>query len=392
MFGSIYIGLSGLNAYSRGLQMVSNNVTNLNSQGFKSSTVNFSDLFGNQGSGGLSFSSGEGSAGHGVEVGGSHYDMDQGELRQTDRDLDLAVDGSGFMMLMRGDEVAYTRTGSFEVDKDGYIVLSGTEYRLATLDSAGHPVSLSIDSSRTSTPQITTAIKFANNLSSDAPTAIVSDIKVYDKDGGVHTWKITFTRNTDVWTVTGIDDKGASLKPDTPPPTLKFVNNALDPATPTLTLTEEDVGLSVNLDLSAVKSFTGGTGSTLSASRLDGYALGSLTSVKVNSKGELELGYSNDQKKQLGAVAVADFRDPSALKQRSGGLFTESGNAGRQLMTTEDPRGGNILSRRIEASNVDLSAEFGDLILIQRGFQASSQIISVSNDMIQQLFGIRGQG
>jgi flagellar hook protein FlgE len=61
-------------------------------------------------------------------------------------------------------------------------------------------------------------------------------------------------------------------------------------------------------------------------------------------------------------------------------------------MTTADPRGGNVVSKRLEASNVDLSAEFGDLILIQRGFQASSQIISVSNDMIQQLFGIRGQG
>ncbi|MEO8374660.1 MAG: flagellar hook-basal body complex protein, partial [Sphingomonas bacterium] len=201
MFGSIYIGLSGLNAYSRGLQMVSNNVTNLNSQGFKSSSVNFSDLFGAQGNGGLSFSSGEGPAGHGVEVGGSHYDMAQGELRQTDRDLDLAVDGSGFMMLMRGDEVAYTRTGSFEVDKDGYIVLSGTEYRLAMLDPSGHPVNVSIDTSRGSEPKPTTTVKFANNLSADATTAgtggapdtpvMVSDIKVYDKNGGAHTWKVS---------------------------------------------------------------------------------------------------------------------------------------------------------------------------------------------------------
>ncbi|GAA0303258.1 flagellar hook protein FlgE [Sphingomonas oligophenolica] len=394
MFGAIYIGLSGLNAYSRGLQMVSNNVTNLNSQGFKSSTVNFRDLFGAQGNGGLSFSSGEGSAGHGVEVGGSNYDMAQGELRQTNRDLDLAVDGSGFLMLMRGEEVAYTRTGSFEVDKDGFITLSGTDYRLATLDSSGHPVSLSIDNSRTSSPQATTAIKFANNLSADASAPILlSDIKVYDKNGGAHTWKITLTRDTSTpgqWTVSGIDDKGNTLTPASQ--TLKIVNGLADPANSTLSLTEGDVALSVNLDFSGIKSFTAGTASTLSASAVDGYALGSLTSVTVNDKGELELGYSNEQKVQLGAVAVADFRDPSALKQRSGGLFTDSGSAGRQLLTTEDPRAGNVVSKRLEASNVDLSAEFGDLILIQRGFQASSQIISVSNDMIQQLFGIRGQG
>lgn len=407
MFGSIYIGLSGLNAYSRGLQMVSNNVTNLNSQGFKSSSVNFSDLFGAQGNGGLSFSSGEGPAGHGVEVGGSHYDMAQGELRQTDRDLDLAVDGSGFMMLMRGDEVAYTRTGSFEVDKDGYIVLSGTEYRLAMLDPSGHPVNVSIDTSRGSEPKPTTTVKFANNLSADATTAgtggapdtpvMVSDIKVYDKNGGAHTWKVSFMRDTTVpgqWSVKVTDEKGTDIASQA----LKFIAGKPDPTTTTLifadTFNDTDTtnDLSVSLDFSDITSYTAGNAETLSARSTDGYALGSLTSVKVNNKGELELGYSNDQKKQLGAVAVADFRDPSALKQRSGGLFTDSGSAGRQLMTTDDPRGGNIVSRRLEASNVDLSAEFGDLILIQRGFQASSQIISVSNDMIQQLFGIRGQG
>jgi flagellar hook protein FlgE len=402
MFGSIYIGLSGLNAYSRGLQMVSNNVTNLNSQGFKSSTVNFRDLFGAQGDGGLSFSSGEGSAGHGVEVGGSHYDMGQGELRQTNRDLDLSVDGSGFLMLMRGEEVAYTRTGSFEVDKDGYIVLSGTDYRLATLDSSGHPVSVSINSSRSSVPQATTTVKFANNLSSDANTAptgtsttpnpvTVPDIKVYDKNGVAHIWKVSFVKDTSAtaqWTVTVTDDKSATIGTQT----LKFSAGLPDPTTTALTFTDTNSDLSVSLDFSNITSYSGGSISTLSSASVDGFALGSLTSVKVNDKGELELGYSNDQKKQLGAVAVADFRDPSALKQRSGGLFTDSGSAGRQLMTTADPRGGNVVSRRLEASNVDLSAEFGDLILIQRGFQASSQIISVSNDMIQQLFGIRGQG
>ncbi|MEO9130644.1 MAG: flagellar hook-basal body complex protein [Sphingomonas sp.] len=405
MFGSIYIGLSGLNAYSRGLQMVSNNVTNLNSQGFKSSTVNFRDLFGAQGDGGLSFSSGQGPAGHGVEVGGSHYDMGQGELRQTNRDLDLAVDGSGFLMLMRGEEVAYTRTGSFEVDKDGYIVLAGTEYRLAMLDPSGHPVNVSINGFRSSEPKATTTVKFANNLSADATTAgtggavdtpvTVPDIKVYDKNGSARTWKVSFTKDPSVagqWSVKVTDDKGASIDAQA----LKFIAGKPDPATAKLTFTDTrgdtdtTNDLSVSLDFSSITSYSGGN--TLSAASVDGIELGSLTSVRVNDKGELELGYSNSQKNQLGAVAVADFQDPSALKQRSGGLFTDSGSAGRQLMATADPRGGNVVSKRLEASNVDLSAEFGNLILIQRGFQASSQIISVSNDMIQQLFGIRGQG
>ena len=130
MFGSIYIGMSGLAAYSRGLQQISNNVANLNAQGFKGSTVSFSNLLG----------SGDLSGGHGVQNAPEHLNFAQGELRQTDRDLDMAVQGNGFLMLMRGKDTFYTRTGSFEVDKDGFIVLTGTDYRLATLnDASGRP-------------------------------------------------------------------------------------------------------------------------------------------------------------------------------------------------------------------------------------------------------------
>lgn len=391
MFGSIYIGLSGLNAYSRGLQQVSNNVTNLNSQGFKASTVSFSDLFGTQGNGGLSYSAGEGQPGHGIRNGATQIDLKQGELRQTERDLDLAVDGSGFMMLMRGDEIAYTRTGSFAVDKDGFIVLSGTEYRLATLDGTGHPVSLSIDNARSSPPLATTKVTFANNLSSSATTFSVSDVKVIDANGGEHVWQVKFTKDTTAtgqWTVTVTDDKAATIGTQT----LKFARGKFDPATTALSFTDTASDLTVNFDMTAVTSFSAGDISTLQAAQVDGYKLGTITSVTIDDDGELEIGYSNAQKNKIGAVAIADFRDPQALKQRSGGLFTDEGAAGRSLLTSADPRVGKVLSRRLEASNVDLSREFGDLILIQRGFQASSQIISVTNDMIQQLFGIRGQG
>jgi len=112
----------------------------------------------------------------------------------------------------------------------------------------------------------------------------------------------------------------------------------------------------------------------------------------VNATGNLELAYSNEQKLDLGAVALADFRDTQSLVEKDGGLFTYNGSGERMYLASSDPRVGLVKARQLEASNVDLSKQFGDLILIQRGFQASSQIVSVSNDMIQQLFGIRGQG
>jgi flagellar hook protein FlgE len=392
MFGSIYVGLSGLNAYSRGLQQISNNVTNLNASGFKGSTVAFTDLVGINGHGGASYSGGPGGGGNGVEIGDTRIDFKQGELRQTDRDLDLAIDGSGFMVLMRGEEVLYTRTGSFEVDKDGFIVLAGTEYRLATLDSSGRPVSLSIDASRTSTPTKTTTIKFADNLSSTATTYGISDVKVYDETGGEHIWQIKFDKAEGAlneWKITITDDKAKTVGTQT----LKFVQGQVDPTTNKLVFEDTDGKLSVTLDFSQnVTSFSAGTVSTLRKASVDGYKVGAITSIRVNDTGKLEIGYSNEQKKELGAIAIADFRDPQALDQRSGGLFHDTGLAQRELMTSDSKRVGKVLSRRLEASNVDLAKAFGELILIQRGFQASSQIISVSNDMIQQLFGIRGQG
>jgi flagellar hook protein FlgE len=393
MLGAIYIGLSGLEAYAKGLEQVSNNVTNLNTQGFKASTVTFDDVFGAQDNGGLSFSSGEESTGHGVKNGTSQLDLTEGQLNQTDRDLDLAIDGSGFLMLMRGTEVAYTRTGSFEVDKDGYITLSGTDYRLATMDSSGHPVAVSVDASRTSPPAATSKITLSDNVSADATEPVsVSNIVVYDKTGAQHTWAMTFTKDTTTagqWTMSVVDETGKTIGTSQP---VKFTaGGVIDPTSTSLSIIDSATGLTVAVDLSGVTSFSGAT-STVQAASVDGYGQGTITTVTVNEAGQLELGYSNSQKKELGAVAIADFRDPQELTQRTGGLFTDNGNAGREVLASGDPRVGTVVSRQLEASNVDLSKEFSDLILIQRGFQASSQIISVANDMLQQLFGIRGQG
>jgi flagellar hook protein FlgE len=402
MFGAIYVGLSGLNAYSQGLQQVSNNVSNLNSSGFKGSNVAFSNTVGANSTGGLSLTGSSSDGVGGVELGDLQRDFTQGELRQTQRDLDLAIDGSGFLVLTRGDQTFYTRTGSFEVDKDGFIVLAGTDYRLATLDGSGRAVTLSIDSFRTNPPEKTTTIKFADNLSStatnDATTGIafsLSDVKVFDELGGEHTWAVQFAKDTSAtaspgdWIVTVKDNAGATIGQQT----LKFNLGVVDPTTSKLTFADSASGLSVVLDFSEnVTSYSSGQVSTLRTSSVDGHALGNVATVTVNGDGQIEIGYSNQEKKTLGAIAIADFRDPQALEQRTGGLYIDKGDAGRQLFSTESKEAGRVLGHRLEASNVDLAKQFGDLITIQRGYQASSQIISVANDMIQQLFGIRGQG
>ncbi len=391
MFGAIFVGMSGLQAYSKGLQQISNNISNLNSLGFKTSKVSFSNLEVSRDIGGISLQGGSQGGTGGVSLANTVLNFGAGELQQTSRDLDIAVDGTGLLVLLKGTEVRYTRTGSFEIDKDGFLVLAGTEWRLATLDDSGRAVAVSIDPSRTNAPVKTTKAIFADNLSSSATSYNINDINVFDTTGVKNVWQASFTRpetSTD-WTVKVTDEKGTVIGEKI----LSFVAGIPSAATAKLAFEDSANGVAVEFDFSTnVTSFSSGTVSTLRAASVDGHGVGAVTTITVNADGKLELSYSNDQKKQLGAVALATFRDLSVLRQETAGLFAAPVSADVDLLASEDPRVGTVKARRLEASNVDLSREFGDLIIVQRGYQASSQVISVANDMIQQLFGIRGQG
>jgi len=395
MLGAIYTGLSGMNAYSKGLQTISNNVANMNTPGFKATTVSFTDAF-SYGGGGLTYTGaapGE-QSGSGVRYAEPRIDFSQGDLRQSEGDLDLAIQGSGFLVLMEGDNVYYARTGQFVVGEDGYIVQQGTERRLAVLDASGRPVALNIDSKRTSTPAATTKITFADNLSSSATEASVSSIAVYDSAGGKQIWQVKFTPvsgSPGEWQAAVTDQAGKAVGSST----LKFIGGVADPTASSITVTDTPAGAasrSVTLDFSKVTSFSAGTLSTIRASSVDGNGVGALTSVTVDADGKVKVAYSNAKTELLGSVAVADFRDPQLLDRVGDGLYENNRGAQHRLLASAQDGVGKLVSKQVEASNVDLSQEFGDLILIQRGFQASSQVVSVSNDMIQQLFGIRGQG
>lgn len=396
MLGAIYIGLSGMNAYSRGLQTISNNVANLNSPGFKATTVNFNDVFSYSGRG-LTFYNGLQSrgSGSGVRFAEAGIDFSQGDLRQSEGDLDLAIQGAGFLVLLGDGKTYYGRTGQFQVDQEGFIVQQGTGYKLGVLDGAGKVAPLNIDTKRTSPPKATTSVKFADNLSSSGTTATISNINVYDSQGGKQVWQAKFDKVIGAigeWTVTVTDGAGATVGTRT----LRFIGSSVDPSTAKLVFGTNPAGadpLLVEFDFSSgVSSFSSGTVSTLRAASVDGNAVGALTTITLDDEGKIKLSYSNSKTENVGSVAIADFRDPQQLRRLSGGLFENTGNGPSRLLTSNTNGVGRLLSKQAEASNVDLSEQFGDLILVQRGFQASSQVVSATNDMIQQLFGIRGQG
>jgi flagellar hook protein FlgE len=229
-----------------------------------------------------------------------------------------------------------------------------------------------------------------NNNTTASTTPITAQATIYDANGNSHAWTISATADATTagdWDVTVTDENGATIGTST----LSFNGAGYG----TFTATGSYKGAqAVTLDLSTVTSVGASNSLSVSSTGLasEGYASGSLTSVTINTAGQVLLTYSNGQTKQLGAVAIADFNNPQKLTQITGGFFENNTGQQAELGASGANQNGTLVSQQVEASNVNLSEEFGDLILIQRGFQASSEVLSTANDMIQQLFGVRGQG
>ncbi|KVZ40774.1 hypothetical protein WL76_09315 [Burkholderia ubonensis] len=388
MLDSLYIGMSGLTAYSKGLQTVGNNVANLNTPGFKSSTPCFQDLYD-----GRAAARDATRSGSGVAYAQAALNFRQGELRSSTGQLDLAIDGDGLLALRDGDTVRYARTGRFHVADDGFVTERSSGLKLTALDAGGTVAPISLAGRLLDPPRATRVVRFTDNLSPGSTDFSVSDVDLYDANGAKHTLKVSFAPDAAVvpgrWKVTVTDRDGTPLQIGT----LQFHGGIPEPGLDKIEVTLPSPKLTVTLDFSeGVTAFSAGATSTLRVSKQDGYAAGTLASMSIDDDGQLALRYSNGQTAKAGAVALARFADAQRLVQRDGGLFDASHLPPPLYAKSGDPLVGRLRTGATEASNVDLSGEFGQLILIQRGFQAASQLVSTSNEMIMQLFQMRGQG
>ena len=399
MLGAIFVGLSGMQAYAKGLKTISNNVANMNTLGYKASTISFSDLSGFSGSG-LSYTSSQlgGSTGRGVRYNPERIDFTQGSFEQTDNALDLSILGNGFLAVKNeAGETYYTRTGQFSVDSNGYIANQNGD-RLTVLNAGMVLETVNVNDHLTNDPEATKSISITQAIGSGmAADAQIQNVLVYDAMGSVHTWTIKLAKQTPAVDPTKTTYTVKVYEGDTQmgtDGTISFGN--LDgavgaPSTFSINAVPTNAGaMSVTLDFAAAK-MNAGADSLLQA-KADGHAVGSLNNLNVDAKGKLILVYSNQQKVELGAITIADFQDQQQLTRVGNGLFQNAGSAEVVYKTSGADGSGTLQSGQLEASNVDLTAEFGNLILIQRGFDASSQVVSATNDMIQSLFGMRGHG
>jgi len=396
MLDSIYLGMTGLMGYSQGLKVIANNTANMNTPGFKSSTLQFGDLvYSDSTSGDAGWPGMQHGKGFGLATYGTALNFNPGELRQTGNAMDVAVDGLGMFTVQDADgNVRYTRSGQFQFNDAGLLVTRVGGLKVFGIDSDGNTGIVSLDGSRASPPKPTGTVKFSGNLSSTATEQTVGSVNVYDSTGTQHTLSVKFTNgsatNPGSWTLSILDGTTAVGTG-----TLLFKDGKPDAASSQVKFDYTPPGqspMTVALDFSKdVTSFASGNLSTLAASGQDGFGSGTLSNVSFDTDGFVVLTYSNGQTKKGDRLLLGRFDTADAVESVGNNLFRSTNDAHWHTGTANTEAFGGVKASTVEISNVNLSQEFSDLVIMQRGYQASSQVISTANDMIQELYSMKGK-
>ena len=422
MLSSLFAGISGLNAHQAALSVIGNNIANVNTVGFKSSRTSFSDILSQSLSGG-------GQIGRGVKLQTVSPMFTQGSFQSTSNVTDLAIDGNGFFIVENSNGRFYTRAGQFSFDNDGSLVTNdGSTVKGYTIDQNGNTSGSLTDinlSSTSSSPKATESITMAVNLDSsevvqssfditdpESTSNFSSSVTVYDSLGNGHLTTVYFNKTAEnSWDwhalVDGSELTGGTegILEECASGSITFNDSgALD--TETIDTSDFDFNSgaqqnqSISLDFGASITTDSGNGldgttqfAAASATNFqdqDGYSSGSLQSISIDGEGIVSGMFSNGAAKNLYKVALASFKNDGGLTSVGGNMYAESKDSGLPIIGMANSAGfGNINSSSLELSNVDLSQEFVNLITIQRGFQANSKVITVGDEMLQDLVNLK---
>ncbi|MBO0996875.1 flagellar hook protein FlgE [Bacillus sp. SD075] len=420
MLRSMYSGISGLKNLQTKLDVIGNNVANVNTYGFKKSRVTFSDAMNQTVSGASAATANKGGTNSKqIGLGSTIATIDtihtQSSLQTTGRDLDLGLSGDGYFVVKQGDSLSYTRAGNFYLDDNGTLVnANGLKVQAYKVDENGKrsktigDVAVNVNAIL---PAIsTTKIPVSGNLSADAidGTVFSQQMKVVDEKGKEQTATIYFQKTgDDKWEL--FDEEPAALgdtsttKPK-PFTSVNFDDNgqivAADKTQAGQTINissgkEDDSDTPVDESVQKVKldfdfsNLTQVKGSTTALVNPNGNKEGKLESFNIGSSGEINGVYSNGLITTLGQLAVAKFSNASGLTKTGGNTFQESINSGTANINIAGEGRGVIASSSLEMSNVDLSEEFTEMIVAQRGFQSNSRIITTSDEILQELVNLK---
>jgi flagellar hook protein FlgE len=398
MLDSIQLAMTGMLGFQRGLSVISNNVSNLSTPGFRGSSVDFADVFIDE-----SVQGGHGQPG-GLDSSRTLLDTHSGQQQNTGRDLDLFLDGSGYFVVKdENGGINYTRNGGFEFDavtKD--LVIRNQKLQVMGLSGSGELAPINIAALQTNPFKATTKIAFKNNLSPSDADVSLQNVTVIDSAGASHTLTVVFTRRSDPsagtnlvsWDISVLES-GVSVASASGP---QFVAGQLLQGSSPVAATLSFAGggsIDVSLDFTDATGIAGvspnptdpaSRASTLAVASSDGVATGTLSAEKFDAKGVLKLTYTNGQSVDGPTLALASVPDEQ-LVPAGNSLFRATDAAPILPRTAGDNL--KVVAGALEGSNVDLTSEFTKIILMQRGYQAASEVVTTANQMLQQLLDIR---
>jgi len=437
MMRSMFSGVSGLRAHQTRMDVIGNNVANVNTVGFKSGRVTFQEIFSQtlRGAGAPDAATGRGGTnpmqvGLGLGVGAVDTQMTRGSLQRTDNPTDLSIEGEGFFVVKggSGDTFRFTRAGNFGIDKLGNLVTgSGMNvygWQKYTRNSDGsytfdteqpiEAINLYSDipnkNKRMIAAKATANAVFAGNLDASKAVAAVPatpvaneiftvPMTVYDSLGNdykvnVEFWKASAAAAGSTWTWRIQSGTGYSTAAATG--TLTFDANGQltaggTPAAVTFQPTATTGTGNFNVQFDFTKITTYSADSSTKPTNIDGYSTGNLVTFNIGSDGIITGIYSNGQQQPLGLIALASFENPSGLQKVGDNMYIPTTNSGdfKKGQKAGSEGVGTLNPGTLEMSNVDLSKEFTDMIVTQRGFQANSRIITTSDEMLQELVNLK---
>jgi flagellar hook protein FlgE len=431
--GSFSAGLSGLAAHATALNVIGNNLANINTVGYKASTVSFQDLV-SQTIGGAS---GTSQIGLGVVTGAIAPVFSQGSIENSRESTNVAIQGNGFFIVNNNDGAsAYTRAGNFSfnadgelVTPDGFKVQGYTQIDPATgrVVTTGEPTDIVVPPGVLRAPVATTQFQIASNLDSDAATGatFTGSVQIYDSLGAPHVLTITYTKTgPSAWSYE-VTVPGAEV---TPAPaggapavvaggTLTFnANGQIATITPTAPSTGggsaapgpiTDITFAAPawangaaaggnivwdiVDANQIVSITGfSSPSATSSKSQNGAPAGLVDSISISSDGTIMATFGAGQTVAVAQLALANFNNPKGLVKLGANKFGESLAAGLPNVGVAGQGGrGTLIGAALEQSNVDIAQEFTQMILAQRGYQANSKSITVSDEILIDTLNIK---
>ncbi|MDD4047623.1 MAG: flagellar hook protein FlgE [Clostridia bacterium] len=476
MLRSLYAGVSGLSNHQTRLDVIGNNIANVNTVGFKKSRVLFQDMLSQTLRGASSPTEDCGGTnacqiGTGVTVAFIDVIHTDGSPQPTGKNTDLSIEGEGLFMLGNGDNVYYTRAGSFDFDynmslvnkANGMYVKGIMADENGVIDPEGEIANLNFISQVSSPPHATTKVEFGKNIDFNAVVQTGTDATAHI-NGGVTTVTLTLPINNvlvkdsggipltedvangytvdyttgEVTIGTGVADGDYTITYYTPNYSnsvtvydskgnshvvdvyyTKIADNewkvdtaiegnfipsgkgelSFDATSGKLKSTSSKVinvekpiagasDLSFDLDFTNLTEYANGF--TVTYTSQDGYKAGNLLDMEFDTSGTINGSYSNGQRRKLAQLVTASFANPAGLVKNGNNLYRASNNSGDANTGVPGTAGHGIVKpETLEMSNVDLSQEFVDMIVTQRGFQANSRVITTSDQILEELVNLK---